>query len=556
MRVSHLSLVLAGASALTLPQQVLDAANQLQEGFNVGDHLDALKQNLGSLGAIGHHAIASVIDKLQVPKEQAQLWAEMMLEFPDAVAQLDFKAPAKKLSGFKPDWQFVVTDAKHPNYQLRGKSTPESLGIDKVKQYSGYIDDLEEDKHFFYWFFESRGDPKKDPTILWLNGGPGCSSLTGLFFELGPASIGPALKPIPNDYSWNNNANVIFLDQPINVGYSYSSQSVSDTVAAGKDVYSFLSLFFKQFPQYAKNDFHIAGESYAGHYIPVFATEILSHDDRNFNLTSVLIGNGLTDPLTQYEYYQPMACGEGGADPVLDQEQCDSMAKSIPRCLSLIQSCYDSESVWSCVPATIYCNNAQMGPYQKTGKNVYDIRKNCEGSSLCYEDLDYIDKYLNQKEVMEALGVEVDSYQGCNFDINKNFLFAGDWMKPYHRAVTDLLERGLPVLIYAGDKDFICNWLGNQAWTNVLPWKHSDAFASAEEKPFEIKGKLRTLGGAVFDSPLASTKAGTVKNYEHFTFLRLFDGGHMVPYDQPESSLEMLSRWIKGNYKLEKKLLQ
>ena len=168
-----------------------------------------------------------------------------------------------------------------------------------------------------------------------------------------------------NPHSWNANASVIFLDQPINVGYSYSSQSVSNTIAAGKDVYAFLQLFFKNFPEYANLDFHIAGESYAGHYIPAFASEILTHPERNFNLTSVLIGNGLTDPLVQYEYYEPMACGEGGEPSVLEPEECDGMLNLLPRCLSLIESCYESGSVWSCVPATIYCNNGQMGPYQK-----------------------------------------------------------------------------------------------------------------------------------------------------------------------------------------------
>ena len=103
--------------------------------------------------------------------------------------------------------------------------------------------------------------------------GPGCSSLTGLFMELGPSSINEAgTEPVRNDFSWNNNASIIFLDQPINVGYSYGDESVSDTVAAGKDVYSLLVLLFKQFPEYKDLDFHIAGESYAGHYIPVFAS--------------------------------------------------------------------------------------------------------------------------------------------------------------------------------------------------------------------------------------------------------------------------------------------
>src|SRR5205814_6378453 len=92
-------------------------------------------------------------------------------------------------------------------------------------------------------FFESRNDPENGPVVLLLNGGPGCSSLTGLFLELGPASVDKKINLHNNPYAWNNNASVIFLDQPVNVGYSYSSSAVSNTVAAGKDVYALLTLF-------------------------------------------------------------------------------------------------------------------------------------------------------------------------------------------------------------------------------------------------------------------------------------------------------------------------
>ena len=242
---------------------------------------------------------------------------------------------------------------------------------------------------------------------------------------------------------------MIFLDQPVNTGFSYSGRSVSNTIAAGKDIYALLTLFFKQYPEYAHQDFHIAGESYAGHYIPVFASEILSHKKRNINLKSVLIGNGLTDGLTQYDYYRPMACGEGGYPAVLSEGECNSMDNSMPRCRSLIQSCYNSESVWSCVPASIYCNNAMIGPYQRSGQNPYDIREKCkDGGSLCYSQLAWIAKWLNKPEVMEALGAEVDSYDSCNFNVNRNFLLAGDWMQPFHRLVPAILEK-IPVLVYA-----------------------------------------------------------------------------------------------------------
>lgn len=533
--IATLALTATSTNALV----VQNPFSNIQQALKLDLSYDKLTSKLTDTFEQGKANIISTIAKVMnepldgLTPEIKNIWLEMLMKFPNSITELNFKAPPKKGKITTQQFDFHVTDAQVPNHKLRIKSTPKDLGIDTVKQYSGYLDVVDEDKHFFYYFFESRNDPKNDPVILWLNGGPGCSSLTGLFFELGPSSIDKNLKPVYNPHSWNANASVIFLEQPINVGYSYSSQSVSNTIAAGKDVYAFLQLFFKNFPEYANLDFHIAGESYAGHYIPAFASEILTHPERNFNLTSVLIGNGLTDPLVQYEYYEPMACGEGGEPSVLEPEECDGMLNLLPRCLSLIESCYESGSVWSCVPATIYCNNGQMGPYQKTGRNVYDIRTMCEGSSLCYSQLEYIDQYLNLPEVKKALGAEVDEYQSCNFDINRNFMFAGDWMKPYQKNVIDLLEKELPVLIYAGDKDFICNWLGNQAWTNRLEWSGSKGFSKAPVKTWKV-GK---------------NAAGEVKNYKHFTFLRVFGGGHMVPYDQPENALDMVNRWISGDYK-------
>ncbi|KAJ2901028.1 hypothetical protein MKZ38_002154 [Zalerion maritima] len=489
--------------------------------------------------------------------EAKALWDEINLLVPNAFDKAPFlSSPKPHIRKPDSEWDYVVKGAdvqgmwiesdegtihrkvggKLDNYNLRAKSVdPSKLGIDDVKQYSGYLDDDEEDKHLFYWFFESRNDPENDPVVLWLNGGPGCSSLTGLFMELGPSSVNKKIKTINNPYSWNNNASVIFLDQPVNVGYSYSSSPVSNTVAAGKDVYALLTLFFEQFPEYTKQPFHIAGESYGGHYIPVFASEILSHKDRNINLQSVMIGNGLTDEYTQYAYYRPMACGEGGYPAVLDEGECKSMDNALPRCQSMIQSCYDSGSLWSCVPASIYCNNAFMGPYQRSGRNVYDIRGPCEDSSnLCYPDLGWISEYLNDKKVMEALGAEVESYESCNMDINRNFLFQGDWMQPFHRLVPSLLEE-IPVLIYAGDADFICNWLGNQAWTEALEWPGQKDFNRADKEGLYIAGDDKH-------------EYGMIKSSGNFTFLRIFQAGHMTPMDQPEASSDFFNRWLSGEW--------
>ncbi|PSN74945.1 hypothetical protein BS50DRAFT_567701 [Corynespora cassiicola Philippines] len=542
MKVAASALLIGAASAAVAPQQqVLKFPEQLQEQLKSDSWskpLHNLEESLKSLTG-----------------EARRIWDEVALMFPESFDKASFFSPPKPHTR-KPDheWDHVVKgadiqsvwvendngekereiDGKLENYNLRVKKVdPSSLGVDKVKQYSGYLDDEEEDKHLFYWFFESRNDPENDPVVLWLNGGPGCSSLMGLFMELGPSSVTKKLEVKFNEFSWNSNASVIFIDQPVNVGYSYSSGSVSNTVAAGKDIYALLTLFFKQFPEYAHQGFHISGESYAGHYIPVFASEILSHKNRNINLQSVLIGNGLTDGLTQYEYYKPMACGEGGWPAVLDEGSCQSMENAYPRCAGLIENCYNSESVWSCVPASIYCNNAMIGPYQRTGQNVYDVRRPCGDNSLCYDEIDWISNFLNKKEVMKAVGAEVNSYDSCNFDINRNFLLQGDWMKPYHRVVPGLLEQ-IPVLVYAGDADYICNWLGNKAWTEALEWPGQKDYAKAPMKDFLLGGDGK--------------KVGEVKSSGNFTFLKLHAGGHMVPYDQPAASADMVKRWLAGEF--------
>ncbi|KAI9829941.1 MAG: hypothetical protein M1819_005913 [Sarea resinae] len=539
MKVLATTLLLGAASAAVAPhQQILKAPKEASTAWS--KPLESFRDSLKSLSS-----------------EARQVWDEVAMMFPEQMdAASFFSLPKPHTRRPDSEWDHVMrgadvqsvwvenskgekerdVDGKLEAYNLRTKSVdPSKLGVDPgVKQYSGYLDDEENDKHLFYWFFESRNDPANDPVVLWLNGGPGCSSLTGLFLELGPSSIDENLKVVYNPYSWNSNASVIFLDQPVNVGFSYSGGTVSNTVAAGKDVYALLTLFFKQFPQYAKQDFHIAGESYAGHYIPVFTSEILSHKKTNINLKSVMIGNGLTDGLTQYEHYKPMACGDGGWPAVLDEGECQAMENAYPRCASLIENCYNSESVWSCVPASIYCNNAMLGPYQRTGQNVYDVRGKCEdGNNLCYKQLGWITDYLNQKEVQKELGVEVSGYDSCNFDINRNFLFQGDWMQPFHRLVPGILEK-IPVLIYAGDADFICNWLGNQAWTEALEWPGQKSFNKAPLSNLKLTDNGK--------------KIGEVKSSGNFTFLRIHAAGHMVPLDQPEPSLDMFNRWLGGEW--------
>lgn len=359
----------------------------------------------------------------------------------------------------------------------------------------------------------------------------------GLFMELGPSSINKKGEVVYNPSSWNSNASVIFLDQPVNVGFSYSEKSVGTSVAAGKDIYALLSLFFHQFPEYAKQDFHIAGESYGGHYVPTFAAEILSHKDRNINLQSIMIGNGCTDSAIQQDYYQPMACGKGGYPSVLSDSECQSMKNAMPRCKQLTKACEEKQSMWTCTPASIYCNNALMGPYMRTGLNPYDIRKPCGRSALCYTEMEDLTEYLNRRNVLDALGVEVDDFTMCSDRVGRDFSYNYDMSQPVIKLIPDILDQ-IPVLVYAGDADFICNWLGNQAWTDSLEWSGHKAYSKAESKDLKLA---------------SGDKYGRVKQAEGLAFIQLFEAGHMAPFDKPEPSLDMVNRWIGGEWKHNKK---
>ncbi|EGW35321.1 uncharacterized protein SPAPADRAFT_48326 [Spathaspora passalidarum NRRL Y-27907] len=482
-----------------------------------------------------------------VPAEVGEAWQEMKETLSQsAIAKLikEYQNPMSSISnsrlklGGMNEFEALSHD-KFSDYSLRiKKNHPEILGLDRVNQYTGYLDIESLDKHFFYWFFESRNDPANDPIILWLNGGPGCSSSTGLFFELGPSSINSTLQPVHNPYSWNSNASIIFLDQPVGVGYSYTGgDEVKNTATAAKDVFVFLELFFQKFPSYLTNKFHIAGESYAGHYIPKFASEILSHADRSFELSSVLIGNGITDPLIQSASYKPMGCGEGGYKSVLTEEQCEQLDKDYPKCARLTKLCYKFPTALTCVPAQYYCDVKLFKPYSDTGLNPYDIRKPCvEEGGNCYIEMNYMDDYLNLDYVKQAVGASnIDIYTSCDDKVFRNFILDGDESKPHQQYVAELLEKNIPVLIYAGDKDYICNWVGNFAWVNELDYSGKEKFSS---KPLQ-KWYPQGVDGKA---------AGEVKNHKHFTFLRIYDAGHMVPFDQPENALAMVNTWIQGDY--------
>jgi cathepsin A (carboxypeptidase C) len=414
------------------------------------------------------------------------------------------------------------------------KNTPESLGIDSVQQHSGYINLDGLDKHLFYWMFESRNDPVTDPVVLWLSGGPGTSSLGSMLLELGPSTLNSLLKPAHNPYSWNSNASVIFLDLPVGVGYSYSDRShVSSTVETAKDIYKFLESFFHEFPRFRNNSFHIASESYGGHYVPAVATEIISHEERSFELESILIGNGYIDPILHYRSFKTMACDDKSSHLVIDQQVCVDVERAIPACEALEQVCYKNPTSLTCVEARKYCQSNVLQPFVDAGVNVFDIRKQFKNDSMA--DTGYLEEYFRSHEVINAVGAKVDNFTRFNDDVIAGFTETGDEAKQFKSNLDEVLNYGISVLLYAGDKDFICNWMSLLDIANSMNYNYHKRFERAKLKPWY------TTNG---------TFAGQIKNSGNFTFLKLFDAPHQAPREQPQVCLDMVNRWLLGDYSL------
>lgn len=425
-----------------------------------------------------------------------------------------------------------------------------------VKQISGYLD-IREDAHLWFVLFESRSSPSTDPLVLWLNGGPGCSSSTGMLFELGPcwvAKNGNATSR--NDYAWNNEANLLFLDQPVQVGYSYSDtgEAVDNSNKSAEDVYAFLQLFFKRFPRYGDLPFTVAAESYGGHYAPHIASEINKHNKKAeeghvpIKLDSIMIGNGLTDPAVQFPSVAEYACSPENKYRLFEPESevCQSLESRSRVCGTLIDQCARFDSRLFCVTAALFCWGSLYGPASELDVNLYDVRLPCDRSddrdgSLCYRQMGWIETLMNRPDIKRDLGVpnSID-FQSCNMMVNQQFMFQGDSMRNSAALLPELLADGVRVLVYAGEADFMCNAMGNREWVLSFDNIFHDEIIQAVPKSI----RAVPLGGEVPRRMGYVQKAGPGAGNLAFAWIN--EAGHMVPHDQPATALHMLNRWLRN----------
>ncbi|KAJ2489687.1 hypothetical protein IWW47_005228 [Coemansia sp. RSA 2052] len=377
------------------------------------------------------------------------------------------------------------------------------------------------------------------------------------------------IKRNPN--AWNNVADIVFIDQPVGTGFSHgpmpnSTEGAADTAwRTMQGIYALLSADAKERKERAITDIHIFGESYAGRYIPVF-TEYLIHMNKHLLASSELqergfvelplkgigIGNGMFDYSVQNPSSYTIGCNS--TYPALfTRSQCAYLKnRLIPQCAELMGKCYSAGAPQSsalsmrdddcvrlrperwraskeCATADSYCNGALNWT---TMVSTYDIRS---GARLVPDD--YVD-YLRTEEFTKAVGVDKDiDYVECSDDVFDRFSATSDGVsRSAMSSLQFILKENVPVLLYSGDADYICNWYGTMAVAKALDWQGKSKFADA--KP--TNWSWPAITGSSID-------AGQYKSADNLIFLRIYQAGHEVPYYQPQASLFMLSQFLRNH---------
>ncbi|KAK4256896.1 hypothetical protein QN277_006559 [Acacia crassicarpa] len=435
----------------------------------------------------------------------------------------------------------VFSFSSHPDRILRLPGQPH-VGF---QQYSGYVTvDDKKDKALFYYFVESETDPASKPLVLWLNGGPGCSSLgVGAFSENGPFRPNGEVL-IQNYYSWNREANMLYLETPIGVGFSYAKDESNMTLGdkeTARDNVMFLKLWFNKFPQYRQRDLFLTGESYAGHYVPQLAKLMIDFNKKEkiFNLKGIALGNPVLEYATDFNSRAEFFWSHG-----LISDSTYKMFTSVCNYSRYVSEYYrDSVSP--------LCSKVMSQVSTETSKFVdkYDVtldvcissvlsqskaicpqtQQKSEMIDVCVDDK--VINYLNRRDVQEALHaklVGVRKWDVCSNVLDYDML---NLEIPTLPIVGSIVKAGVQVLIYSGDQDSVIPLTG----TRTLVQKLARQLALNTTVPYRVWFEGQQVGGWT---------QGYGDNKLSFATIR--GASHEAPFSQPERSLTLFRSFLQG----------
>ncbi|KAJ6259424.1 hypothetical protein Dda_6326 [Drechslerella dactyloides] len=233
-----------------------------------------------------------------------------------------------------------------------------------------------------------------------------------------------------------------------------------------------------------------------------------------------------------------MACGEGSGYPAsVTKEQCQVMKKASLDCESKLLAAYNTSSTENRVAATVYCNKNLLDYFEKTaGRTVYDIRLNGTASGI-WDDKTVktlpnfrFFSFVSQPATRQAIGAGETPFPGMlNMQVFRDFVDSGDFGESFAHLLPSVLQK-IPVLIYNGDADYSCNWLGTKAWTESLKWTGQKEYQDAKMLPWSVSGK----------------QLGEYKTTKGLSFVRLFGIGHTAQTtDQATVVLNLLESFLQ-----------
>ncbi|KAF2070491.1 hypothetical protein CYY_008189 [Polysphondylium violaceum] len=387
--------------------------------------------------------------------------------------------------------------------------------------FSGFITVNETDNsNLFYWFFEAQNGNKDAPVVLFLQGGPGASSLFGLFSENGPYAMLPNLTMVPRNPSWNTNYSMIYIDNPVGTGFSFTEGALNsneDEIAS--NLFSCLQQFFKLYPEYADNEFYVAGESYGSRYISALAYYTIQQNYAGVNLKGIAIGDGFADLRSMVTQYANLCFYTGLCDMVqtgiFEMYQAKIIA-AIDQEQWLIANDLFTDLVNG--PPDLFTNYTGSS-------NYYDIRTSSEPS---YGG-DF-ETFVNSTQIRQLLHVGNHYFQD-NDDVYN--ALREDIPKSSTPLYPPILSSGMKVMLYNGNMDFIVHPTLTEYFITTIPWS---GIPFLYESP-RIIWRLPSDPSSV---------AGYVKQYQNFIQVTVRDAGHMVPFNQPERALDMITRFIEN----------
>ncbi|KAG8242123.1 hypothetical protein J6590_072257 [Homalodisca vitripennis] len=376
--------------------------------------------------------------------------------------------------------------------------------IGNTTSYSGFFTVNKEcDSNLYFWFFPAQKDNWKEaPLLLWLQGGPGYPSMYGLFEELGP------LKSYPEDlkkrqYSWNVENNLLIIDQPVGVGYSFTGKSCypQNETAVGEDLYQAMVQFHELFPFFQKGKFFISGESYAGHYIPALGHTIHKHNPSakvKINLAAMLIGDGWSDPVSQIDYgsylYQTGFIDDTTRD--IYKSYQDKFIQEVTE-----QNWAEASVTLAAITGTLY------NRYVVKKVDVYNYLPKPSQKPQNWQ------VFIQTIETRKALHVGNLPFQDGNR--TKDALF-DDFVQSVKPWVEELLEF-YPIVFYNGQVDIICAYPMTINFLRSLSWSGAAQYLNATRSQWCVSQEL----------------AGYYKGVHNLYDVLVRDAGHMVPADQP-----------------------